>query len=146
TPFILPQTRTHHEFGRGYLGSRLALDTSTMVLSRREGAESRRAMMMGSYHLPVVTTGGHLLEFTTRLRGDVYSVDDAPIQGGMGQESSTTGRFLPEFEAQWSYPLQRPLENGNLLVEPIVSLIAAPNGGNPDEISNEDSQNFELNT
>jgi LPS-assembly protein len=141
TPLILPLTNTHFESAPGYLGSKLALDTNTNVLFRETGAQSRRASMTGSYHLPIITPSGNLIELGAQLRGDIYSVEDVGYDG----QENTPGRLIPELNAEWSYPLMRRLGEGNLIVSPIVTGAISPYGGNPKSIPNEDSQNFELN-
>lgn len=145
TPFILPLTQTHFETKPGYLGSRFMLDTNTMVLYRSEGTQSRRITMDGGYVLPIITRSGHILTFGTHVRGDVYSVENA-VTGTNASDDGAYGRLIPEATAEWSYPLIRRLQNGgNVTVEPIATVAVSPNGMNPDEIPNEDSQNFELN-
>lgn len=141
TPFVLPLTQTHHEFDAGYMNSKFLLDSSTMVLYRSEGAQSRRLSLTGGYQLPLLTDGGHVFEFNARLRSDIYSVEDT----GARNQDSTPTRFIPEVEAKWSYPLMNQFAHGHMTVEPIVTIAASPYGGNPDSIPNEDSQNFELN-
>ncbi len=141
TPFVLPLTTTHYEKDAGYLNSRLLLDTSTMVLYRSEGTQSRRLSVTGGYQLPLITGSGHVFEFNARLRGDVYSVENT----GVLHEDSIPTRLIPEIEGKWSYPLVRNFDNGHMTIEPIASLVASPYGGNQNSIPNEDSQNFELN-
>ncbi len=55
-----------------------------------------------------------------------------------------TGRLFPQIMAKWRYPFVRRETNGSQLVEPVAALVLAPNGGNPDKIPNEDSQDFEF--
>lgn len=141
TPFVLPLTHTHHEFDAGYMNSRFLLDSSTMVLYRSTGAQSRRLSVTGGYQLPFITDGGHVFELNARLRSDIYSVEDT---GARNQDKIPT-RFIPEVEGKWSYPLMQHFDSGHMTVEPIVTVAASPYGGNPDSIPNEDSQNFELN-
>ena len=140
TPLILPMTTTHFESTPGYLGSKLLVDTSTNVLYRTTGVQSRHASMTGGYSLPVITPSGSLLEFNAKLRGDIYSVENV----GYADEENTPGRLIPELNSQWSYPLMRRIGQGNFVVEPIVTAAISPYGGNPKSIPNEDSQNFEL--
>src|SRR3546814_19871219 len=45
---------------------------------------------------------------------------------------------------KWRYPWVRRSTNATQLFEPIAALVVAPNGGNSDDIPDEDSQNLEL--
>ena len=76
TPLVLPMTQTHFESAPGYLGSRLTLDTNTNVVYRETGPQSRRASVTGAYNLPVITPSGSLFDFTAKMRGDIYSVEN----------------------------------------------------------------------
>ena len=143
TPFVMPLTQTHFETRPGYLGSKLLLDTNTMLLYRSEGPQSRRVSVNGGYMLPIVTPAGHLLELDARVRGDIYSVEDVAVNGRA--QDGIESRLIPEVEGKWSYPLEQSFSSGNMVVEPIATVIVSPYGGNSDKIPNEDSQNFELN-
>ena len=55
-----------------------------------------------------------------------------------------TGRVLPQLSVDWRLPLVRTEGGARQIVEPIVVLVASPNGGNPTEIPNEDSLSFEF--
>lgn len=145
TPFILPLTQTHFESRPGYLGSRLSLDTNTMVLYRSEGTQSRRLSLTGGYKLPVITPSGHLFTLSATTRGDIYSVENISTTNNLNKDD-VIGRVIPELGAEWSYPMIRSFQNGgSMTVEPLASVAVSPYGNNPDEIPNEDSQNFELN-
>jgi LPS-assembly protein len=92
------------------------------------------------------------------MRGDGYWVNDLsqlsnpdlpsyyfPIDGAPPAKpialNFTTGRVFPQVGLTWSYPLVHP---GVLtpVIEPIVGVYAAPNGGNQHKIPNEDSLSF----
>jgi LPS-assembly protein len=64
--------------------------------------------------------------------------------GLAGDEDETVGRILPWAGIEWRYPLVRTDWGWKQVIEPIVQVIGAPYGGNPDEIPNEDSASFEF--
>ena len=142
TPLILPLVNAHYEIDAGYRNSRWLMDGNALVLDRGEGVESRRLSSAVGWNLPFTTQNGQLIEFTTSLRGDVYSVEN--VVTGAGVKEGSVGRVIPEVRAEWSYPLARSGENHRIFLEPIVDLILSPNGGNPDMIPNEDSQEVEF--
>ncbi len=142
TPLILPLVQTHHETDPLYMGSRVFFDGNFLVLDRNEGIESRRLSGIVGAKLPYTSDGGHVWEFQTSLRGDVYSVDDHLVNGIV--KEGFTGRIIPEAQATWSYPLASTQGNNYLHFEPVVNVIISPYGGNPNKIPNEDSQELEL--
>jgi LPS-assembly protein len=51
---------------------------------------------------------------------------------------------FPQIGLNWRFPLVRTGITSSQIIEPIINFVAGPNGGNPDEIPNEDSQAFEF--
>jgi LPS-assembly protein len=56
----------------------------------------------------------------------------------------SAGRVFPQAYAVMSYPLERPVGYANLVVEPIVSVVAAPAYANNTAIPDEDSVDIQL--
>jgi LPS-assembly protein len=56
----------------------------------------------------------------------------------------SAGRVFPQAYAVMSYPVERPIGYANLVVEPIVSMVAAPAYANNTSIPNEDSNDIQL--
>ncbi|MBI1363024.1 MAG: LPS assembly protein LptD [Proteobacteria bacterium] len=115
--------------------SQLNLSGNVLALHRGEGISSRRIVVQGAYNKPWMSADGDLLEFTTSLRGDIYNVDST-------NNDDIIARGLPSMSVTW----QRPYVSGggNHTVVPQAMVIAAPRGGNPSEIPNEDSVAYEL--
>jgi LPS-assembly protein len=101
--------------------------------------------MSGGWHLPSTTPGGLVYAFKTSLRGDLYHVDRVvdPANPTGTRQQGFVGRLLPQASVDVRYPLVRNEGRVRQTVEPIAMLIAAPYGGNPDKIPNEDSASFE---
>lgn len=118
-------------------GGRFQLDATAMSLTRETGADSRKIAIQSGWSLPYIAPAGDIYTLTATLNSDFYQTDD--LANGEGGD---TGRLFPQVGFNWRYPLARAGENYHQTVEPIVNLVLAPNGGNPDEISNEDSQSF----
>lgn len=136
-PYTLPLVDLFWQGEPGSYAARPMLHANLMNLYRSEGTKSRRLSLTGGYTAPYITPGGHIFNFSATLRGDIYSVD-IPVSVNP-QAEDFTGRFVPEVSATWRYPLIRRFANSSLLVEPTVDLILSPNGGNSDDIPNEDS-------
>jgi LPS-assembly protein len=145
TPLIFPLISTHHEQKAGVLNSKFTLDNNLLLLARSENIQSRRLSSTGSWVIPYITEGGHSFEFITSLRADAYHVDNVPSENNAANlQDGAAGRVIPEAQINWSYPLVKYYEQGQLFLEPVVNGIVSPNGGNPDKIPNEDSQEVEL--
>ena len=52
------------------------------------------------------------------------------------------GRIFPQATVSWRYPWVRRSGPNSQLIEPLLALVVAPNGGNPDRIPDEDSQSI----
>lgn len=144
TPLILPYSQMHMESAPGFKGSRWMMDADALVLSRKEGNQSRRVSLGGGWNLPFITDAGHVFTFRSGVRGDIYSIDRENDPLNPSENSSIESRMLPEAELDWSLPLVQENLNSRVILEPVVNMIVSPYGGNPEEIPNEDSQVTEL--
>lgn len=140
TPLVLPLAEVEYVPDETVLGGRASILASALYLHRTEGRDTARLSATGSWKLPLTTDDGHLITLFANLRGDLYHVTDTTPAGG----SETVGRALAWGGLEWRYPLVRTDWGWKQVVEPIVQVIAAPNGGNPVEIPNEDSGAFEF--
>tara|TARA_Y100001960_G_scaffold333816_1_gene441200 strand:- start:3333 stop:5555 length:2223 start_codon:yes stop_codon:yes gene_type:complete len=146
-PFVFPLAEFSHISKPGWEGSYRTLKTNLMLLQRLEGTDSRRFSIEGSLHLPTKSKGGHLWTGSLNLRADLYHVNNVinrrdPLAN---TSSGLTGRIRPTALLEWRYPLIKRQKTVNHILEPVVQGIFSPYGGNPVEIPNEDSQNFEFN-
>lgn len=141
TPLVLPLVELEYVPDETVLGGRFQLIGNALFLHRGEGRDTARLSSTASWKLPITTTGGHLLTFFANLRADAYHVTDTGVSG---TEKDTVGRVLPWAGAEWRYPMVRTDWGWKQIIEPIVQVIGAPYGGNPDEIPNEDSASFEF--
>ncbi len=137
-PLALPLVNFDYESDVGAYGSRYFINSNALVISRTIGAQSRRLSNTLGWRLPYITDSGQVIELTSQVRGDIYDVSDVP-DGAGGVFNGVTGRVVPEVSALWRYPFINQFSKTNLVLEPVVNLVASPNGGNPDSIPNEDS-------
>ncbi|MDP7045391.1 MAG: LPS assembly protein LptD, partial [Alphaproteobacteria bacterium] len=121
-------------------GDYWTLDANLLNLVRKEGIDSRRFSVKGGWHRNFNNIHGHVFNLSATLRGDIYNVNQA--DGSNLDE--TTGRIFPQLSANWRFPLKRRTGTTHQLIEPIASVVLAPNGGNPDDIPNEDNLAFEF--
>jgi LPS-assembly protein len=59
-------------------------------------------------------------------------------------QSAFAGRVFPQGALKWRYPWVRNDTYTSEVIEPIAAFVAAPNGGNPSQIPDEDSQGYEF--
>jgi len=121
-------------------GDYWTLDANLLNLVRKEGIDSRRFSVKGGWHRNFNNIHGHVFNLSATLRGDIYNISQA--DGSNLDE--TTGRIFPQLSANWRFPLERRTGTTHQLIEPIASVVLAPNGGNPNDIPNEDSLAFEF--
>lgn len=141
TPLVLPLAELEYVPDETVLGGRFQVLGNALYLQRGDGRDTARVSSTASWKLPVTTTGGHLFTFFANLRADAYYVTDTGLSG---TDKQTVGRVLPWAGAEWRYPMVRTDWGWKQVIEPIIQVIGAPYGGNPDEIPNEDSAAFEF--
>jgi LPS-assembly protein len=127
------------------IGGRLAVEGNALDLVREQGINTRRASLGTEWRLPFDGGIGDRYALTIGVRGDGYHSDNLPITTATPvTQSSVDGRVFPQLAFSWRYPWVRRGESYSQLIEPMAMLAAAPNGGNPGRIPNEDSQGFEF--
>ena len=151
-PLVLPLIEYTYIPRRNLLGGQFRFDFSTAAITRSLGGDSERVSSELRWQLPLVTDGGQLLTFTADARGDAYRVfSDVPgatdLQGQLiptGTHYITRGQPYLAVDWRWPFIASGSAHGTAFVIEPIVQLIAAPYGGNPRGIPNEDSNDFEL--
>lgn len=145
TPLILPLANSHIQTTPGWRNSWWTVDSNLLALTRTEGVDSRRISSKAAWQIPYTTKNGHVFSAKASIRGDAYNVNDVPDPSDQNQTlDGFAGRAIPEVEVGWSWPLARPAESYNIIVEPVTQLILSPHGNNPSKIPNEDSQEIEI--
>lgn len=130
------------------IGGRWDIKTSVLGLYR-EGKQQdvARYSLEGGWKRRFISDTGLLTSFDARGRGDIYHTQDGDDQiSPSGEDQITETRFFPQMNIQSSYPLAKEHERFQSVIEPIVSLTAAPNIDVSDNIANEDSQDVQIDT
>ncbi|GHD49602.1 LPS-assembly protein LptD [Thalassobaculum fulvum] len=144
TPLVMPFAEYSFVGQPNGLGGRSSIDASLLALTRERGTDSRRASLVYGWKMPHTTGNGQLLTLESRVQTDGYYASD--LSGATGGDDETTARLFPQVGVKWQYPWARRAATYTHVVEPIVGIVGGPNGGNPDEIPNEDSRSFEFDT
>ena len=124
--------------------SRVALNSSALVLTRTEGLDTRRLSTRVAWELPKQGPIGDLYRLTLSARGDAYNTDGDPETFSDDGGVDNAGRFVPRATVDWSWPLLGEGFGVSHMVEPIVSGTWTTTGNNPSRIPNEDSQDVEF--
>jgi LPS-assembly protein len=144
TPRILPSISGYYETDPLSGGARLYGAGNIESLSRPEDSQYKRASLTTGVKVPYVSDGGHVFEAASEIRGDVYSVNDLSLSNGTTFDGEKT-RAIPQASLSWRYPLMTQLSGGSALtIEPTALAVAQTNGGNPEEIPNQDNRVVEL--
>ncbi len=127
------------------IGGRLSLNGDLLNMERRNGPEMRRVSGGTQWRLPFNGPIGDRFIFSIGTRLDAYQSDNVQITNSVNSnQSAASGRVFPQGALQWRYPWVRHDPGMNEVIEPMAAFIAAPNGGNPAQIPNEDSQGYEF--
>lgn len=147
-PVVHPNITASHETNPLPIGGRLGVTGNIMALSRDVGNDTQRLDTSVYYRLPMVTAGGHVLEIKPQLRADVYNTSDNLVlntgTGLLEEHDGTYGRFVPELQAEWRYPLIRRFTESSLILEPHVQVIAGMGDVSSNKIPNNDSLSLEF--
>ncbi len=144
-PTVFPAASYSHIGNPDSLGGRFQFDVKLASLSRDIGTESNKLSLVSSWQLPYYAPRGDIYTLTAQLQSDFYSVRN-PIDatdGPLSKETHRTARLFPQIGLNWRYPFVRYDGDRYQVIEPVVNIVAGPNGGNPAEIPDEDSQAFE---
>jgi LPS-assembly protein len=130
------------------LGGDFRFDLNTAVVSRDRGPDSQRATAEMRWSLPLLTSNGQLITVQADARGDVFRVTNNDVADftNIPEKANYIARGVPYIAVDWRWPFASTVgpANTSIVLEPIVQAIAAPYGGNPKGIPNEDSSDFEL--
>ncbi|MGH6968079.1 MAG: LPS-assembly protein LptD, partial [Stellaceae bacterium] len=145
-PIVLPIASYEWTSNPDSIGGRLQLSGNALNLERHSGSDIRRVSAQSEWRLPFDGPLGDRYQFSVSLRGDGYNSDDVQFEPTDATlHSGTADRVFPQAALLWRYPWVRSDYATNEIIEPMVGFIAAPNGGNPALIPDEDSQGFEFN-
>jgi LPS-assembly protein len=147
-PIVLPTLNYTFIPEHDVLGGEVRLDVNGAAVSRDSGPDSQRLTAEARWRFPIVTGNGQLITIQADARGDVYRVTNNDLADfpTIPEKANYIWRGLPYVALDWRWPFVSDAMFGgtSLVLTPIVQAIAAPYGGNPPGIPNEDSSDFEL--
>ena len=144
TPIVLPLIDYNYTGTPDNMGGRTLFDLNVLALTRSQGTDTRRLSMHPKWERVFQDNLGGQLNFSAGLNGDFYHTNGLIRDSDNVKFSGFSHRFFPFTNLQWQIPLVKTHGTTQQILEPIVSAGIAPNGGNPDDIPNEDSTDFEF--
>lgn len=142
-PFVAPMLDYNFAGQEDGLGGLPFADLNGVVLTRRQGTDTRRLSARGQWDRPFIGPYGQLITLSMALWADGYQVEDVTLNDG-DDFSGLTGRLFPTGAVTWSLPLVSDGGQFQQTIEPIAQFAVAPHYGNTSKIPNEDNQDFEL--
>jgi LPS-assembly protein len=145
TPIVFPNLDINYVSEPARHGGLWKLDADILALSRTDGTDTRRLSAKTKWELPYISRLGEVYRVFASLQTDAYWVDElAERDSPTNNISGVSGRVFPQAGMEWRLPFARKEDRFTQVVEPIFSVILAPNGQNRERIPNEDSQSFEF--
>lgn len=141
-PLVAPLVNYNYTTPPSQIGASVSLDSNLLVLTRSEGADSRRFSAEAAWQAPLLTRSGQLYTARVSLRGDAFHASDVELANR--KTTGFAGRIVPQGLVEWRYLLARSTGSSHQFIEPVVMVVWSPNGGNPEDIPNEDGQEFEF--
>jgi LPS-assembly protein len=118
-----------------------AINASSSVLTREAGINSRRVSVGAEWSDLNVVAGGFTVEPFAELRGDYYSLSRSVLDDELDQKDVT--RAVGNAGVRIAYPMVRPGDTVDVMLEPTVMAAWGFSNVNNDGIPNEDSTLYE---
>lgn len=144
TAQVVPRMQLERVFDLKRKGETATLFADALSLQRTEGSQSRRLVTEARYNWDTISPSGNQYALTASVRADAYHVEADKSGATPVGEEGWRGRVVPQVSAKWERPFISP--SGTHKITPKVMGIVSPRGGNPEEIPNEDSVAYELDT
>lgn len=140
TPVVAPNLEYSYISTPGDFGEMTTLDANLRALTREVGATSQRVSLTPGWQISHTDSLGSITSFRASLQGDLYNVNVAEADND--RDNNVVGRVFPQAIVSWRYPWVRRSGTNSQIIEPLLALVVAPNGGNPEDIPDEDSQSI----
>ena len=145
SPRVFPMIDLSRVIGPDIWGGTWRFDSNVTVLDRPEGRDTARLSLITQWRRPYVSDEGHLIELRGLLQTNGYRTDNLRSSDPEAKtESEVSGRVFPQAGVFWRFPLARHSDSYTETIEPLVSLVLAPQVSNGSSIPNEDSLSVEL--
>jgi len=143
-PYVLPQLNVSMVPNQKVAGGTFRFDLSGVSIGRDAGRDDQRLTGEMNWRVPTVFANGQLWTFVLDARGDNYHFD-IPATSTAAHSDYWVQRGTAYAALDWRWPFIAQGSAGHsYILQPIAQLIAQPYGGNPSNLRQEDSQDFEF--
>ena len=142
-PDLAPQIDITQVFDAPEGWGRFSLNGNTVHITREAGADYTRASSSLDWRTRWIAPGGVVVEPFAYARADYYDLADLNVPAG-APDSDSFSRELGLVGTEFSWPFYRAGETVDVVVEPVLSLVAASDDPERDRVLNEDSLSTEL--
>lgn len=142
-PVIAPQLSLRQIFTAPPGWGRVNLDADATVLTRSEGVDYTRASTAVDWRTRWIGPAGIVVEPFALGRIDYYELGDIPTTG-TATTSESFSRELGLVGTEISWPFFRGGDTVDVIIEPVVSFIAATDDPEGNRLINEDSLTLDL--
>jgi len=147
SPLLAPWLRYNTILRSNQMPGQFTVDASTLSLSRRAGVDSRRLSLGGGWDDKKTTDTGVVFRYGGLVRADTYQINDNFDSSVSRNRDGNVSRAVPFIFAEARQPWLRQTQTGLIhIIEPRIGVVASPNGGNPDQLPNEDARSFNFDT
>lgn len=144
SPLILPSINSHIETKPLFFKEKLILDTNFTTVTRLEGLQYRRGSLTPQFKIPF-NLKGNLFEFSTKIQGDLYSLDDKDLRIAESRiYKANQSNLKSEISFNWRLPIRNKSKKNTLTLEPIVNFVMSDFKTKNSLIPLEDSVDSEL--
>lgn len=145
-PVIAPLVEAEYYLEPQIAGGQVTVDFNAVNVIRDEGTSFQRFSGGAGWELARTARTGEQFRAFADVRGDVYLVDEDPLNGTGRDTESTETRVLPTVGLEYRWPWIAQTGDVSHVVEPIVQAIYSPSNGNPNAIPNDDSLAVDFDT
>lgn len=133
-PVVLPELELRQRFDAPYIGGDFFANGGMLALAREEGRDVIRFSAGLDWERSLISDTGFAFRGFAETRADYYSFDDDPTT-----DDTNVARALGLGGVEVRYPFVKHGDRNTQIFEPIAQFILSHEGGNPDEVPNEDS-------
>jgi len=146
-PIVFPKLDYNFVSEPWLADSTFSVDANSLVLTRLEGRDTHRLSLQTGWQVPFTDPIGGAYTLAAKVQTDGYYThafdpgnDDVDPEGPT--ENEWAGRIFPQLALNWRYPWASYSDVMNQVIEPVAQIVVGTNSGNPNDIPNEDSQDF----
>ena len=142
-PFIFPRARLRWDSGPAVFGGRIVAVGDALALAQDDGRRNRRLSVEGRWERSFPRATPDTCSTPSCAFGRM-PLTCGPVRATSPSAIVALRASRPRRNSAGGFPLVRPFADGQVVVEPVLQALAAPEGLNRDPVPNTDSVDVEL--